>query len=73
MALNARKSLLAVAGLVAAGFVARKIQQRYFTARPKGQELLANADITPRQQPAGEEHLHVSLGEFLQGNQLKVG
>lgn len=68
MAPNARKSLLAVAGLaglVAAGFVARKIQQRYFSARPKTQDLLANATVEPRAQRAGEEHLHVSLGEFL--------
>lgn len=73
MALSARNVLTAVAGLIVLGFAARKIQQRYDASRKPTPRLVSDPDFEPREQSPRDEHLHVSLGEFLQGRQLQVG
>jgi len=74
MALSARNAITAVAGLLVAGYVARKIDQRYFSGvKSETPRLTSSPDFEPREQAPQDEHLHVSLGEFLQGKQLQVG
>jgi uncharacterized membrane protein YebE (DUF533 family) len=74
MALSARNAITAVAGLLVVGYVARKVQQRYFSgAKSETPRLTSSPDFQPRPQAPQDEHLHVSLGEFLNGKQLKVG
>ena len=74
MALSARNAITAVAGLLVVGYVARKVQQRYFSGeRNQAPRLTSSPDFQPREQSPQDEHLHVSLGEFLNGKQLQVG
>lgn len=74
MALSARNVITAVAGLLVVGYVGRKIQQRYLSGvKSETPRLTSSPDFEPREQSPQDEHLHVSLGEFLNGQQLRVG
>jgi uncharacterized membrane protein YebE (DUF533 family) len=74
MALSARNAITAVAGLLVVGYVARKVQQRYFSGSAnQAPRLTSSPDFQPREQNPQDEHLHVSLGEFLNGKELRVG